>query len=193
MPPAQTADGPVRLGGTLVVRDAALLFIACGTLAERPLAALPNAQLHAALIAVNGDVRDSMYVEFLADTVRGVLTVRETLFATSLTGGSRCDRPRRIFDIEAMGNEPFWRVTLDSAQMVLERPEPPLELVFDALPAETRGTLTTIRAHRVMGRDHDLTLAVLREPCRDPMSDSWYPYRAEVRFRALALHGCARR
>jgi uncharacterized membrane protein len=142
---------------------------------------------------VNGDCRDSLYVDVIADTSGGALTVRETLFAESMTGGSRCDRPHRDFDVEATGNEPFWHVTLDSAQLVLERPEPPRELVFDASPGETRGALTTIHAHRSLGVVHDLTLGLLREPCRDGMSDAWYPYRAEVRFGDVALHGCARR
>ncbi len=185
--------GPARLGGTLVVRDSVRVFIACGTTAERPLAAAPTSQLRDALVAVVGGDRDSMYVELMADTTGGTLMARETLFAASLAERSRCDRPRPRFDVEAVGNEPFWRVSLDSTLLVLERPEPPLELVFTASSSETRGALTTIIAHRVLGKVHELKLGILREPCRDGMSDAWYPYRAEVRFGALALHGCARR
>jgi len=39
----------------------------------------------------------------------------------------------------------------------------------------------------------DLQFGLLRTACRDGMSDAWYPYRAEVRFGKMALHGCARR
>ena len=192
-PAAQAVTGPARLGGTLLVRDTSLLFVACGTSAERPLAAPPSSQVRTALVAVVGGERDSMFVELVVDTAGGALTARETLFATSLADGSRCDRPRARFDVEALGTEPFWRITIDSTLLVLERPQPPLELAFDAAPAETRGALTTIMAHRVLGTVHDLKLGLLREPCRDGMSDSWFPYRAEVRFGDLALHGCARR
>jgi uncharacterized membrane protein len=193
VPAAPFVDGPVRQRGTLLVRDTTMTFVACGTTTERALTAPPSSQLEAALASVNGGGRDSLYVEVIVDTSGGALAVRETLFAESMTAGSRCDRPRRVFDVEATGNEPFWHVTLDSAQLVLERPEPPRELVFDASPGETRGALTTIHARRSLGTVHDLTLGLLREPCRDGMSDAWYPYRAEVRFGDVALHGCARR
>ena len=194
-PPAQDAAVmPPRMRGTLLVRDdSTLRFVACGTVTERALIAPPASQLRTAIAAVNGAVRDSLFVEFIADSARGPFTVRETLFATSVAGGSRCDRPPVPFEIVATGNEPFWRVTFDGTQLMLERPEPPRELVFDADPAIARGNLTTILGRRSLGGMHHLTLGVLRESCRDGMSDSWYPYRAEVRADGIALHGCARR
>jgi uncharacterized membrane protein len=194
-PPAQAeAAAPARLRGTLLAgADSALLFVACGTTTERAVVAPPSSQLLLAVAAVNGGVRDSLFVEFTADTTGGVIRAVETLFAASLTEGTRCDRPREPFDVVAIGNEPFWRVTFDGSQLVLERPEPPREMVFDADPAETRGALTTIIGRRALGKVHELKLGLLRESCSDGMSDAWYPYRAEVRVGDLALHGCARR
>ena len=194
-PPAQAeAAAPARLRGTLLAgADSALLFVACGTTTERAVVAPPSSQLLLAVAAVNGGVRDSLFVEFTADTTGGAITAVETLFAASLAEGTRCDRPREPFDVVAIGNEPFWRVTFDGTQLVLERPEPPREMVFDADPAETRGTLTTIIGRRALGKVHELKLGLLRESCSDGMSDAWYPYRAEVRVGDLALHGCARR
>jgi uncharacterized membrane protein len=199
-PPAQdaTADGAVaprpRLRGTLLVRgDSTLVFIACGTVTERALTAPPSAQLDAAVTAVNGELRDSVWVEFVADTARGAITARETLFAASLREGSRCDEPVPSFEIVASGNEPFWRVTFDGTQLVLERPEPPREIVFDVDTSASRGALTTIIGRRALGKVHELKLGLLHEDCRDGMSDAWYPYRAEVHMGDLALHGCARR
>ena len=144
-------------------------------------------------MAVTGARRDSMYAEFIADTTGTRLVARETLFASSLGEGSRCDRPRYPYDFEAFGNEPFWHVTVDGAQLVLERPERPLELAFVADTPVTHGALTTITAHRDEGRVRELKIGLLRDACRDGMSDAWYPYRAEVRFGTTALHGCARR
>jgi len=194
-PPAQAeAAPPARLRGTLLAgADSTLRFIACGTVTERAVLAPPSSQLLLAVAAVNGAVRDSLFVEFTADTTSGTITARETLFATSLAEGSRCDRPREPFEVVALGNEPFWRVTFDGTQLVLERPEPPREMVFEATPAETRGAFTTIIGRRAIGKVHELKLGLLRESCRDGMSDAWYPYRAEVRIGDLALHGCARR
>jgi len=196
-PPAQAealAPAPARLRGTLLAgADSTLVFVACGTTTERPVLAPPSSQLLLAVAAVNGEVRDSLFVELTADTTGGALTAVETLYATSLSEGTRCDRPREPFDVVAIGNEPFWRVTFDGTQLVLERPEPPREMVFDADPAETRGALTTIIGRRALGKVHELKLGLLRESCSDGMSDAWYPYRAEVRVGDLALHGCARR
>lgn len=194
-PPARAEPAaPVRLRGTLLAgADSTLVFVACGTVTERTLIAPPSSQLLLAVTAVNGAVRDSLFVEFTADTSGGAITAAETLFATSLAEGTRCDRPREPFEVVAMGNEPFWRVTFDGTQLVLERPEPPREMVFDAGPADTRGPLTTIIGSRALGKVHELKLGLLRESCSDGMSDAWYPFRAEVRVGDLALHGCARR
>ena len=189
---AQVA-GPVRMRGTLLARDSSLLLVACGTTVERPVRALPTSQLTDALMLVTAGRRDSMFVEFIADTAGGTLVAREALFASALSDGSRCDQPRGVFEIEALGTEPYWHVTLDGTELVLERPEGPLEMVFVTDTPVTRGTLTTIKAHRHEGRVRDLTFGLLRTDCRDGMSDSWYPWRAEVRFGATALHGCARR
>ncbi|MDP1890680.1 MAG: hypothetical protein Q8K55_07265 [Gemmatimonadaceae bacterium] len=194
-PPAQVeATAPARLRGTMLAgADSTLIFVACGTVTERAVLAPPSSQLLLAVTAVNGAVRDSLFVEFTADTTGGAITARETLFATALSEGTRCDRPREPFDVVAVGNEPFWRVTFDGTQLVLERPEPPREMVFDAEPVDTRGPLTTIIGRRALGKVHELKLGLLRASCSDGMSDAWYPYRAEVRVGDLALHGCARR
>ena len=196
--PAGTAGAsgplaPVRVRGTLLVHDSALVMVACGTTAERPLTVLPASQLEAAMVAVAGGVRDSMYVELLADTTGARLVARETLFASSFAEGSRCDAPRYPYEVEALGTEPFWRVTLDGTQLVLERPENPLEQAFAADAPVTRGALTTISARRDNGEEREIKIGLLREACRDGMSDAWYPYRAEVRFGLTAMHGCARR
>jgi uncharacterized membrane protein len=180
--------------GALFVRDdTTMTFVACGTLPERAITNSPRSQLAEALAAVNGAVRDSAFVEFLADTSRGALHVREVLFATSLAEGGRCDRPRLPFEWVALGVEPFWRVTFDGTQLVLERPDPPREIVFDLASSDTRGALTTIVGTRTIDKVRELKLGILREPCRDGMSDAWYPFRAEVRVGDRAYAGCARR
>lgn len=193
--PADTTgmSGPVRVRGTLLVRDSSLFVVACGTSAERAVTVLTASQLEGALSAVTGGLRDSIYVEFLADTTGDRLVARETLFASSLAEGSRCDRPRYPYDVEALGTEPFWHVTLDGTQLVLERPGNPLEQTFAAEAPVMRGALTTITARRDNGEVRELKLGLLRETCRDGMSDAWYPYRAEVRLGTTTLHGCARR
>jgi uncharacterized membrane protein len=187
-------SAPVYARGTLLVNaDSSMRFAACGTTTERRLTATPASRLKEAMIAVNGAVRDSLFVEIMADTLGDSVVVQEALFATLLAEGSQCDRPRLPFEWVALGVEPFWRITVDGSELVLERPEPPRELVFDAKPADVRGALTTIMATRSLGKVHVLKLGILREGCRDGMSDAWYPFRAEVRLGETALAGCARR
>lgn len=187
------APSAVLVRGTLLARKSSMVLVACGTTTERALSALPASRLAEALDAVTGGANDSMYVEAMADTAGGRVLVQETKFGTSLAEGARCDSPRRLLDVDALGTEPFWHVSVDGSQLVLERPEGPLELAFVADTPVTQGALTTITAHRDEGRVRDLSLGLLRSSCRDGMSDSWYPYRAEVRFGTTALHGCARR
>ncbi|MBI2408175.1 MAG: hypothetical protein HYV19_07750 [Gemmatimonadetes bacterium] len=192
--PAAAQPAPVYQRGVLLVAaDSSMRFGACGTTVERTVAARADTRLLEAVAAVNGAIRDSLFVEVLADTVAERLTVRETLFAISLTGGSRCDQPRLPFEWVATGTEPFWRVTYDGTQLVLERPDPPREVVFAAAAPEVRGTLTTIVGRRDLDKVKEIKLGILREACRDGMSDAWFPYRAEVRVGELALAGCARR
>jgi len=66
----------VRVRGTLRSRDSSLFVVACGSTAERAVTALPASQLEEALVAVTGAVRNSMYVEFLADTAGTPLVAR---------------------------------------------------------------------------------------------------------------------
>lgn len=140
-----------------------------------------------------GGVRDSMYVEVMADTIGDRLKVRETLFATSVAEAPDCTRLRFPYSVEAVGTEPFWRVTLDSTQLVLERSENPLELTFVADAPMGRGAVTLITGHRDEGQVREIRVGLLRAPCRDGMSDAWYPYSTEVRIGFAVLRGCARR
>ncbi len=195
-PPPDTARAasPVVLAGTLLARDSVtLVFVACGTTAERPLEVRRGSQVVEALVSLTGAVRDSIWLEMEVDTLGGRLRAREARFAASFTEGSRCDRPRPRFAFEAFGHEPFWHATVDGSLLVLERPEAPLEIAFVADTPVVRGALTTILARRTEGRARELQLGLFRDACRDGMSDAWYPYRAEVRFGRDALHGCARR
>ena len=179
-------------GRLLVIDDSTMRFAPCATTAEYAVLHEPASRLTEAVTAVNGAMRDSLFVELLADTARDTVVVRDVLFAASLAEGARCDSARLPFQWVALGVEPFWRVTFDGTILVLERPEPPRELVFDAQPPEVRGTLTTIVGRRALGTVHELKVGILREGCRDRMSDAWFPYRAEVRAGDIALSGCAR-
>lgn len=206
-PPRAATAEPVPgafLRGTLLARDSAtLVFVACGTTRERTVVEGRFSALRAALTAVAGGVRDSAYVEVEADTADGRVTVRDTRFATSYAEGTRCDRPGSMHEWEAWGNEPFWHITVDGRDLMLERSEAPLETSFVVDSTSVNAGLTTMHASRDVPNarpewrgplpERAIIFSALRADCRDGMSDAWYPYRVEIRYGKTALHGCARR
>jgi len=199
-PPAVSVQGsrPAALRGTLLAPDSTtLVFVACGTTDERPLELRPYSRVMEALVTLNGSVRDSIFLEVDADTTGGRIRAREARFAARFTerpaDWSYCDRPRPAFAVEAVGTDPFWRVTLDSTLLVLERADAPLEVAFVADTPVVRGDVATVMAHGEGGREQTLQLDLRRTACRDTMSGSWYPLRADVQVGKSVLHGCARR
>jgi uncharacterized membrane protein len=187
-------NGPVVLRGTLLARDSVTLaFVACGTTAERPVELRPGSRVMEAMLTVNGAVRDSVFMEVEADTSGGRLRARDARFARNFDAGSGCDRPHVMVELEATGIEPFWRVTVDGALLVLERAEAPFEIAFKADSPLVQGDLMTVLAHRADGFARELQLKILRTACHDAVGNAWYPFRAEVRFGRSAYRGCARR
>ncbi|MFA5582513.1 MAG: META domain-containing protein [Paracoccaceae bacterium] len=83
----------------------------------------------------------------------------------------------------ARGNEPFWSLTVDGGQMLLNRmdggeitaPLPDARLDGDDLVYATEG----------------LSLRLTQSLCHDTMSGMPYPQQAQVQVGGVVLHGCA--
>ena len=90
--------------------------------------------------------------------------------------------------IRALGNEPFWAVTIKPEGIVysgVDRPEQ---------TADNPGPLlqgTTARYEATTGTGKPLTVALIATTCSDGMSDRTYPLTAVVKVDGETLTGCA--
>lgn len=90
--------------------------------------------------------------------------------------------------IRALGNEPFWAVTISPEGIVysgVDRPEQ---------TADNPGPLlqgTTARYDATTGTGKPLSVALIATTCSDGMSDRTYPLTAVVKIDGETLTGCA--
>ena len=100
-----------------------------------------------------------------------------------ILGGVDLDKP-----IRAVGNEPFWYVTLDGTHMVYGGPDRPERSVTQS-PVVMRGTTATFTGQAAQGGALEVTLVATE--CSDGMSDRTYPLVARVKVGGETLIGCA--
>tara|TARA_R110002124_G_scaffold183769_1_gene351300 strand:- start:466 stop:960 length:495 start_codon:yes stop_codon:yes gene_type:complete len=90
--------------------------------------------------------------------------------------------------IRALGNEPFWAVTISPEGIVysgVDRPEQ---------TADNPGPLlqgTTARYEATTGTGKPMSVALIATTCSDGMSDRTYPLTAVVKIDGETLTGCA--
>ncbi len=97
--------------------------------------------------------------------------------STTLSGVA-LDQPLRI-----LGTEPFWAITTDDSDVLLERP--------DAAPRHFTPSGFHITGNQAELRSTTLSIVLTPGPCSDGMSDRQYPLTAEVRLDDKVLKGCA--
>jgi uncharacterized membrane protein len=100
-----------------------------------------------------------------------------TAEATALNGVA-LDQPLRI-----LGTEPFWAITADDTDVLLERP--------DAAPQHFTPSGFHVTGDQAELRSTTLSIVLTPGPCSDGMSDRQYPLSAEVRLDDAMLEGCA--
>jgi uncharacterized membrane protein len=99
--------------------------------------------------------------------------------AESMTlSGVALDKPLRI-----LGTEPFWAITTDDNDVLLERP--------DAAPQHFTPSGFHVTGNQAELRSTTLSIVLTPGPCSDGMSDRQYPLTAEVRLDDKVLKGCA--
>lgn len=97
---------------------------------------------------------------------------------TATLAGVALDQPMRI-----LGTEPFWAITTDDNDVLLERP--------DATARHFTPTGFHISGNQAELRSTTLSIVLTPGPCSDGMSDRRYPLNAEVRVDDAVLKGCA--
>jgi uncharacterized membrane protein len=99
--------------------------------------------------------------------------------AESMTlSGVALDQPLRI-----LGTEPFWAITTDDNDVLLERP--------DAAPQHFTPSAFHVTGNQAELRSTTLSIVLTPGPCSDGMSDRQYPLTADVRLGDKVLKGCA--
>jgi uncharacterized membrane protein len=92
-------------------------------------------------------------------------------------------------EFEVLGTEPFWMVSIKPGAITVARPDQPL------LKAPNHGP-------RMAGNqavwasqagEEPLIVAMVEQECSDGMSDTIYPYAAEVQIEGDLHSGCGRR
>lgn len=98
-------------------------------------------------------------------------------------GGVDLDQP-----VKALGNEPFWYVTMDGQTMTYGGPDRPQQRVPQPAP-HIQGTTATFAGGMATGRSLEVTL--IATECSDGMSDRTYPLVARIKVADETLTGCA--
>lgn len=97
---------------------------------------------------------------------------------TTTLAGVALDQPLRI-----LGTEPFWAITTDDNDVLLERP--------DAAARHFTPAGFHLAGNQAELRSTTLSIVLTPGPCSDGMSDRKYPLTAEVRLDDAVLKGCA--
>lgn len=95
-------------------------------------------------------------------------------------------------ELQALGNEPFWSVTITREAMVYRDPGRQEGVTFPApqmLRVEGRWHFRSTRADATPSF---IEVAVEETPCSDGMSDERYRFTAHTHLDELHLDGCAR-
>ena len=98
--------------------------------------------------------------------------------AAATLAGVALDQPLRI-----LGTEPFWAITADDNDVLLERP--------DAAAQHFTPSGFHVTGNQAELRSTTLSIVLTPGPCSDGMSDRQYPLTAEVRLADNVLKGCA--
>jgi uncharacterized membrane protein len=100
---------------------------------------------------------------------------------------------RDTFEYVALGNEPFWSVSVTTQGIVYRTPEN-IDGVRGPYAAPVRED-STVTFRTMLGDSAGTTLEVTigQGPCSDGMSDREYPYAAVARVGGRMLSGCAER
>lgn len=90
--------------------------------------------------------------------------------------------------VKAVGNEPFWSVTMDGRTMTYGGPDRPEQRAAQPSP-KIQGTTATFAGETAKGNALEVTL--IATECSDGMSDRTYPLVARVKVADETLTGCA--
>ncbi|HXF83397.1 MAG TPA: hypothetical protein VNN19_11665 [bacterium] len=99
------------------------------------------------------------------------------------------DRSGGVLTVRALGNEPFWAVTVLPSEIRFEAPDV-APVAFPAVAPRRGGDTRVYETRRPDGRR--LRLVLREAACGDGMSDAYYALTSAAELDGRAYTGCAR-
>lgn len=94
----------------------------------------------------------------------------------------------------AIGNEPFWNVTINRSGIVYSTPDSNSRRYPYVAPIAAMGRpADLVRVYRLNGQPSGVLVIKKVNACSDGMSDNVYPYDATLIFSDRVMEGCAKR
>lgn len=119
------------------------------------------------------------------------------LAVLAMCGAAACaSDPQEAPDLRAFGNEPFWNVTISSAEGIVYGRLGEGDLAFPYVPRTGAGDVSdawTWGPVADASGEHRITIRVWVDGCADTMADIVHPMRSVVEVDGEELSGCARR
>ena len=177
--------------GVVVLTTEASRLTPCGAEAPSSLrdeTGGPLAQAYGELASAD---TGEMWVELRAESGPQGHVAREVVRAFPMGEGNPCATLPSPGEVRALGNEPFWAVSVTAAGLELSMPDLERPLVFPAAAPVADGRKRTWTSELAGTPAHRLQLVVGPARCKDGMSGAWYGLAAEAVFDGRALTGCA--
>lgn len=174
-------------GMFLDVATSSATFAPCGDrLRYRVLDETPQRDLWQVYREVTHDRAQRIYLEVIAQRRGSRLEVLE--LRRALAEGLGCNEGLRDILVKAVGNEPFWRLQIETAAVRFERFGDEGWTVFPAQRIVSReGALTLETASESL----TLSVRITHERCHDTMADAVYGLTAVVTVGETTYRGCA--
>lgn len=204
--PATTADIPaesslsLKRGIVMLAQDRAT-FLPCGETTELWLVDQTDGVLKQAFATEAQNSPTKLYIEAygerapVADDIPaaraygGTFLLEEVLYAGLQSEVKGCDAPAPKYIVTARGNEPFWAVEVNEAQIVWRQPEDPQEIPLG--PPQMQDAEGAVHYH-ASANGHQVELLIDAQQCRDSMSGEFFAYAAKALLDGKELTGCAR-
>lgn len=95
-------------------------------------------------------------------------------------------------ELQALGNEPFWSVTVSREGMIYRDPERLEGIVFPAARGQNVEGRWIYRSSRPDSVPSRIEVVIEESPCSDGMSDERYRFTSHVQLDERHFDGCAR-
>jgi putative lipoprotein len=183
-----TASAPALWRGMFLdVPTSSATFAPCGDrLRYRVLDETPDRDLWQVYRDVTHDRAQRIYLEVIAQRRGSRLEVLE--LRRALVEGLGCHEDLRDIRVKAVGNEPFWRLQVETSAVRFEHFGDEGWSVFPAQRfASSDGALTLETASESL----TLSVRITPERCHDTVADAVYGFTAVVTVRGTTYRGCA--